>query len=60
MAKKLSIKSILFSGKQGGKAKYFSDINLVIPSSSTARIQEMHTLIGQTICDITEKLLKIK
>jgi D-sedoheptulose 7-phosphate isomerase len=60
MAKKLSIKSILFSGKNGGKAKYFSDINLVIPSSSTARIQEMHTLIGQTICDITEKLLKIK
>ena len=60
MAKKMNIKSILFSGKKGGKAKYFSDINLVIPSSSTARIQEMHTLIGQTICDITEKLLNIK
>ncbi len=60
MAKKKNIKSILFSGKKGGKAKYFSDIDLIIPSESTARIQEMHTLIGQTICDVTEKLLKIK
>ena len=59
-AKKRNIKSILFTGNRGGKAKKFSDINLIVPSRSTARIQEMHILIGQTICDLTERLLRIK
>ena len=46
-AKKRNIKSILFTGNRGGKAKKFSDINLIVPSRSTARIQEMHILMGR-------------
>ena len=55
----MSIKSILLSGNGGGKSKLYSDISLVVPSKITARIQEMHVLIGQTLCELVEKELKL-
>ena len=42
-------------GKNGGKCKNKSDIDLIVKSSSTARIQEMHIMIGQIICELIEK-----
>ena len=59
MAKKKKMKIISFLGKSGGKSKGLSNINIIIPSNSTARIQEMHILIGHIICDLTEKKLKL-
>jgi D-sedoheptulose 7-phosphate isomerase len=41
-------------GKDGGKAKAMADHSVVIPSNSTARIQESHILIGHTFCDLIE------
>ena len=55
-AKKRNIKVFYLQETEAEKQK-FSDINLIVPSRSTARIQEMHILIGQTICDLTERLL---
>jgi len=46
-------------GKNGGKCKNKSDIDLIVKSSSTARIQEMHIMIGQIICELIEKELKL-
>jgi len=55
----MRIKSVLFSGLTGGKSKKFSDLNLLVPSQVTARIQEMHVLMGQLLCELVEKKLKL-
>jgi len=54
-AKEIGCKVITLSGKDGGRVKEFGDINIVVPSNDTPRIQEMHILIGHIICDIIDK-----
>lgn len=49
-AKALGCKTIGFSGKDGGGMNDVCDINIVVPSDNTPRIQEMHILIGHIIC----------
>lgn len=44
-------------GNNGGKIKDVADYPVIVPSSDTPRIQEMHMLIGHTICEIVEKSL---
>jgi D-sedoheptulose 7-phosphate isomerase len=44
-------KTIGLSGRDGGQMNICSDINIVVPSNITARIQEMHILIGHIICE---------
>jgi len=39
-----------FLGKGGGKLKGVCDIELIVPSDSTARIQEAHKLLFHTLC----------
>ena len=53
-AKNHGAKVIGFSGAQGGKMNKICDINLVIPSNDTPRIQEMHILVGHTICHMID------
>jgi len=48
-----------FSGAQGGKMNDICDINLVIPSNDTPRIQEMHILIGHIICQLIDNQFSI-
>ena len=43
------------SGRDGGKMNSFCNYNLVVPSDVTARIQEMHILIGHLICEIVDE-----
>jgi len=56
-AKELGVKTIALLGKDGGKAKELADLSIVIPSNSTARIQEAHILIGHILCDLIEREL---
>ncbi|MCM8773516.1 MAG: D-sedoheptulose 7-phosphate isomerase [Candidatus Omnitrophica bacterium] len=44
-------------GKDGGELKNLVDTSLIIPIEDTARIQEMHILIGHIICQIVEEKL---
>ncbi len=44
-AKHQKITTILLGGKNGGALKGTCDYEIIIPSNTTARIQEMHTLI---------------
>ncbi len=44
-AKEKGILTVLLGGKDGGKMKGLCDFELIIPSNTTARIQEVHTLI---------------
>jgi D-sedoheptulose 7-phosphate isomerase len=55
VAKSLNIITILMSGNKGGKCIGLSDLELIIPSQSTARIQEMQIFIGHIICDYIEE-----
>lgn len=41
-------------GKNGGLLKEKCDIVIIVPTESTARIQEIHLLILHTICEATE------
>ena len=54
-AKKIGCKKIALLGNSGGKAKKISDISLIINSKKTARIQEMHILVGHLVCMFLEK-----
>jgi D-sedoheptulose 7-phosphate isomerase len=50
LAKDMGAKTLGLAGKEGGKMNYVCDLNLVVPSDDTPRIQEMHILIGHIIC----------
>tara|TARA_B100000963_G_scaffold167992_1_gene145935 strand:- start:1558 stop:2136 length:579 start_codon:yes stop_codon:yes gene_type:complete len=58
-AKKKSLKVISLLGGTGGYCKNESDLEIIINSKSTARIQEMHIMIGHIICDLVEKRMKL-
>jgi D-sedoheptulose 7-phosphate isomerase len=49
-AKSTGCKTIGLTGNSGGKMNEICDVNIVIPSNVTARIQEMHILIGHIFC----------
>lgn len=53
-AKNKGMKAIGLSGKSGGKMKGLNDIDLIVPSSNTPRIQESHITIIHIICELVE------
>jgi len=53
-AKEMKITSIALLGKGGGLAVDIADFAIVIQSDETARIQELHLLIGHTLCEYAE------
>ena len=57
LAKKKKIKSIGFLGFNGGKAKQFLDLPIIINSKNVARIQEAHIFLGHFIFEEVENLL---
>ena len=44
-AKSLGITTVLLAGRDGGKARGSCDHEIIVPSDSTSRIQEIHTLV---------------
>ena len=52
-------KIIGFSGRDGGEMNDYCDINLVVPSNDTPRIQEMHILFGHTICQLIDDAYEV-
>lgn len=50
----IGIFSIAFLGAKGGKAKRLANIELIIPSDNTARIQETHMFLGHYIFEMVE------
>lgn len=57
MARGLGITTVGLLGRDGGKLALLCDIAIIVPSLSTARIQEAHILIGHTICGAVEQAL---
>lgn len=55
MARNTGMHTIAFTGEGGGKLAELCDLILAIPSTVTARIQEMHILAGHIICELIEE-----
>ncbi len=54
MAKSKGLVAAAFGGKDGGKLRDVAHLLIVVPSNTTARIQEMHIMIGQMLCGALE------
>ena len=54
LGSQLQCKTIGFSGNDGGQMNKICDVNLVIQSKDTPRIQEMHIVLGHTICHLID------
>jgi hypothetical protein len=57
MAKEMQITCITMLGSDGGEAVSYGDINIVVPSAKTVRIQEMQLHIIHTLCMLIEQRL---
>jgi D-sedoheptulose 7-phosphate isomerase len=53
-AKSMRIVTAALGGKDGGGMSGLADHLLAVPSDTTARIQEMHILLGQMLCGALE------
>ncbi|MFZ1290243.1 MAG: D-sedoheptulose 7-phosphate isomerase [Melioribacteraceae bacterium] len=57
--KEIGCKTLGFSGKGGGKFNGNCDLNIIVPSNDTPRVQEMHILIGHIICQVVDEHFKM-
>jgi D-sedoheptulose 7-phosphate isomerase len=48
------IKSIIFTGRDGGIAKNMADYSIIAPGKMTSTIQELHILLAHTLCECVE------
>ena len=58
-AKKIGAVAAALGGRNGGRMNEVATPYLVVPSDTTARIQEMHIMIGHMFCDALERELKL-
>ncbi len=56
-ARDLGLSSIALLGRDGGKARGLADVELIVPASATARIQEGHKFLLHVLCEIVEERL---
>ena len=54
-AKQMNIKVISLLGKGGGKMKNQSDVEIIIPSNNTPRIQEVHLMVLHILCELVDE-----
>ncbi len=55
LAREMGCKTIGLTGRDGGEFNTLCDAILVVPAEDTPRIQEMHILIGHTICYLIDQ-----
>ena len=58
LGREIGCHTLGFSGRNGGNMNDVCDLNLVVPSDNTPRIQEMHILFGHTICQCIDEAYK--
>jgi D-sedoheptulose 7-phosphate isomerase len=54
LGKELGCNTLGLTGKGGGKMNEVCDINLIVPSDDTPRIQEIHILFGHVVCQVVD------
>ncbi len=53
-AREIGVVAAGLSGRDGGRMVSVSDPLIIVPSTVTARIQEMHIMLGQMLCNAIE------
>jgi phosphoheptose isomerase len=56
-AKALDLHSVALLGRDGGRCRGIASIELIVPQSLTARIQEAHKVIIHLLCELIEPAL---
>ena len=56
-AKKLDLRTVGLTGHSGGQMAALCDVCICVPSTVTARIQEVHLTIGHLLCALIEDTL---
>ena len=59
-AKKAKLTTVALLGKTGGHCRGLADYELIVPSSTTARVQELHTFILHAWLDLIETQLGLR
>lgn len=54
VARAMGLATVAFTGGTGGETARVADLQLLVPSDVTARIQEMHITLGQMLCAALE------
>ncbi len=54
VAKKNGLTTLALLGRDGGRAREFADLPIVVSADRTERIQEVHALAGHVLCQIVE------
>ena len=57
VAREIGMVTIAFTGQAGGRVAEIAEHVFCAPSTDTPRIQEMHMLVGHTLCEIIESEL---
>jgi D-sedoheptulose 7-phosphate isomerase len=50
----MGVKSIVFTGRDGGQTKAMADYCIVVPGKATSTIQELHIVLAHTLCECVE------
>lgn len=58
-ARRQGMTTIGLLGRDGGRLATLSDVRIVVPSNTTARIQEAHIFIGHNLCALVERGLGV-
>ncbi len=53
------IYTVALTGESGGQLRGLAELLIAVPSTTTARIQEMHSLLGHVMCEEVEAKLGI-
>lgn len=56
-AREMGLATAALGGRDGGALPQLADVALIVPSDTTARIQEMHITLGQMLCGALERQL---
>ena len=51
------VKSIIFTGRDGGQAKDMAEFCVIAPGQKTSTIQELHIVLAHTLCECVEQAL---
>jgi D-sedoheptulose 7-phosphate isomerase len=58
VARRQKLRTIALLGKGGGPTKGLAEVELLVASTATARVQEAHKLLIHTICERVEERLQ--
>ena len=50
----MGVPSIVFCGRDGGRAKALADYSIIAPGIATSTIQELHIVLAHTLCECVE------